>query len=152
MEHENSIWLTLFSGYVGFQLCMFGINRMKDKRKNHFCTVKIKGDKEEIVVRGLIDTGNGLTDPLSNKPVAILEEDIWQKMQLAKREDKYKVIPFHSIGKEHGMLEGYEIESLHIEYEEEVKEHNRVIVAVYKGKLSVKGEYRMILPPQWFML
>ena len=149
-EHENSVWLILLSGYIGFRLCMFGINKIKNKAQNHFCTVRLKGDEETITVYGLIDTGNGLTEPISNKPVAILEEEIWNKMQWAKREDKYKVIPFHSIGKEHGILEGYEIESLQIEYEEEVKEHNHVLVAVYKGKLSVKGEYRMILPPQWF--
>ncbi len=148
-RHENSVWLILFAGYVGFRLCMFGISKVKEKKENHFCTVKIKGDEEMLTVYGLIDTGNGLTDPLSGKPVAILEEEIWQKMQWAKKADKYKVIPFHSIGKEHGILEGYEIEGLQIEYEEEKKELSRVLVAVYKGKLSVKGEYRIILPPQW---
>lgn len=148
-ENETSVWLLLLTGYIGFRCCLFGINKWKQTKQNHFCRVKLKGDKEPITVWGLIDTGNGLTEPISKKPVAILEEDVWQEMKWAKKAEKFKVIPFHSIGKEHGVLEGYEIESLQIEYEEEKRELTNILVAVYKGKLSVKGEYRIILPPQW---
>ncbi len=148
-EKESSVWLLLLTGYIGFRFCLSGINKWKQTKQNHFCRVKFKGDKEPINVWGLIDTGNGLTEPVSGKTAAILEEDIWEKMTWAKKPEKFKVIPFHSIGKEHGLLEGYEVESLQIEYEEEKRELTHILVAVYKGKLSVKGDYRMILPPQW---
>lgn len=148
-EKELSVWLLLLTGYIGFRFCLFGINKYRQTKRNLFCRVRLKGDKEILTVWGLIDTGNGLTEPLSGKPAAILEEEVWQEMKWAKKAEKFKVIPYHSIGKEHGILEGYEVESLQIEYEEEKRELTEVLVAVYKGKLSVKGEYRMILPPQW---
>ena len=109
----------------------------------------LNGDERELQILGLIDTGNGLTDPVSGQPVAIMEETVWNEMQKEKRPEKYKVIPFHSIGKKRGILEGYEVERIEIECESEKKELTNVTIAVFQGKLSVKGDYQIILPPQW---
>lgn len=146
---SDSVFLILIVGYIGFRICRFGIRKYQKSRKNHFCMVELLGDEQPIRIYGLIDTGNGLTEPISGKPVAILEEAIWQEMKKSKRPEKYRIIPFHSIGKENGILEGYEVERVQIEYETQRKELTNVPVAVFKGKLSVKGEYQMILPTQW---
>ncbi|MBO5056909.1 MAG: sigma-E processing peptidase SpoIIGA [Lachnospiraceae bacterium] len=148
-SHKDSFLLILLTGYVSFSFCVWGLNKYKKSRQNHFCRVELEGDDESILVCGLIDTGNGLTEPLSGKPVAILEEEVWKKMNGLKKPEKYKIIPYHSIGKENGILEGYEIEKIRIEYETGTRELAHVLIAVFNGKLSVKGEYQMILPPQW---
>lgn len=147
--HEDAFILILLIGYVSFSFCIWGLNRYKRNRQNHFCRVELDGDDESILVCGLIDTGNGLTEPVSGKPVAILEEEIWKKMSHLKKPEKYRIIPYHSIGKTNGILEGYEIEKIRIEYEMGTRELTHVLIAVFNGKLSVKGEYQIILPPQW---
>lgn len=147
--HGDSILLLLFVGYLGFLLCLNGIRKCRKKEQNHFCQIRLCGDDSPICVYGLIDTGNGLIEPISRKPVAILESEVWSKMEKAKRPEKFRIIPFHSIGKESGILEGYEVEKIEIEYEMGRKELTDVLIAVFEGKLSVKGDYQMILPPHW---
>lgn len=148
-KKELSVWLILLAGYFGFQICIWGIRNYKKAVGNHFCEVEMAGDKEPITVLGLVDTGNGLRDPVSGKEVAVLEEEVWRKMTWAKREEKYKAIPFHSIGKSHGIMDGYEVNRIVVKTQSQTRELYEVPVAVYKGKLSVKGEYRMILPTGW---
>ena len=148
-EQEISIWLILSAGYVGFQICIWGIRNYKRTAQNHFCEIELTGDEEPITVFGLVDTGNGLKDPVSGKAVAVLEEEVWKKMTWAKREEKYRIIPFHSIGTSCGILEGYEVNRIVVKTRTETRELKEVPVAIYKGRLSVKGEYRMILPPVW---
>lgn len=148
-EKELSVWLILLAGYMGFQIYIWGIRNDKKAARNHFCEVEMAGDEKPITVLGLVDTGNGLRDPVSGKEVAVLEEEVWSKMTWAQREEKYKVIPFHSVGKSNGIMDGYEVNRIVVKTQSQTRELFRMPVAVYKGKLSVKGEYRMILPPGW---
>ena len=64
------------------------------------------------------------------------------------RPEKFKVIPYHSIGKDNGILEGYEIDTIKVKGNECEKQYDKVIVAVFKGKVSKGGSYQMILPPE----
>ncbi len=147
--YSESILLITAAGYAGFWLCIQGIRKYKQKKENPFCKITLRGDEKNICIYGLIDTGNGLTDPISNRPVAIMEEEVWKQMEKAKRPEKFKIIPYHSIGKNNGVLESYEVEKIEIEQEMQKKELTNVLIAVFKGKLSVKGDYQMILPPHW---
>lgn len=148
-RRESVLLVTLIGSFVCF-LCVRFISIRKKQAENHFCTVRLGADGE-ICVCGLLDTGNGLTEPISGKPVAILESEIWKQMEQEKRPEKMRVIPFHSIGKENGILEGYEVDKIEIEYNADKRELNKVMIAVFQGKLSSKGEYQMILPPGFTM-
>ena len=149
-ERKDSLSVILLAGYLGFMICRKGIKKYQEEKKDHFCKVLLSGDEGEIEVYGLIDTGNGLRDPISGKEAAILEEKVWQNMQKARKAEKYKIIPFHSIGKENGILEGYEVDKIRIEGKTGSRDLVNVIIAVFKGNISAKGDYQMILPPQWF--
>lgn len=149
-KRTDSLKVILLAGYLGFLICMLGIKKYRKEKKNHFCRVSLPGDEGEIMIYGLIDTGNGLKDPVSGKEVAVLEEKVWQDMQKCKRAEKFKLIPFHSIGKENGILEGYEVNKIRIEERTGQRELQNVIIAVFKGNISANGNYQMILPPQWF--
>ena len=151
MKNELSLWLLALAGYIGFQICIWGISHYKKAAANYFCEVEMEGDTKPITVLGLVDSGNGLKDPVSGKAVAVLEEEVWNQMTWAKKEEKYKAIPFHSIGKDHGIMEGYEVNRIVVKTQSGTRELYELPVAVYKGRLSVKGEYRMILPPGWLM-
>lgn len=145
----NSMIFTVFLGYLGFLVCRRGIQKYAAARENHFCRVIIPGDESHLLICGLIDTGNGLREPVSGRPVAILEKEIWNKMKRWKRPEKFRIIPFHSIGKARGTLEGYEVDHIRIEYENGSKELHGVLIAVFDGRLSSKGRYQMLLPPEW---
>lgn len=146
---ENSLLAVLAAGISGAEICVWGLKKYHRQRENHFCEVELWGDGEMVCVRGLVDTGNGLIDPVSGKAAAVLEEEIWDKIEYARKPEKYKIIPFHSIGKRNGVLEGYEVEKVRIKYGMTVKELTHVTIALLRGKLSAKGKYQMILPPEW---
>lgn len=100
---------------------------------------------EDVALKALFDTGNLLTDPVSGKPVSIIEETEKIKQWLVKYPYKYKIIPYQSIGKEHGILEGIVVDELMIQREKEQVVKKGTIVALYKGKLSKDGDFQMIL-------
>ena len=60
--------------------------------------------------------------------------------------EKYKIIPYHSIGKDSGLLEGYEIDSMEVKGSMGEKQYEKVIVAIFNGKISKRGGYQMVLP------
>lgn len=146
---KSNRWTLLAGlGFAGFALGKKILEVCKDRRRNHFCKVKLPGDEGIVEVSALIDTGNGLTEPVSHKPVAILEEEAWEHLRRWMRPEKFKVIPYHSIGKDNGILEGYEIDTIKVKGNECEKQYDKVIVAVFKGKVSKGGSYQMILPPE----
>ena len=107
-----------------------------------------QGDEGYVEVSALIDTGNGLVEPFSKKPVAILDADKWEGMKKWMKPEKYKVIPYHSIGKDKGIMEGYEIDTMRVKGNDGEKQYDKVVVTVFKGKVSGDGSYQMILPPE----
>ena len=100
---------------------------------------------ENIELKALLDTGNLLTDPVSGKPVSVVEETDTLRQWMIKYPQKYKVIPYHSIGNEHGILEGIVLDELMIQKKKEKKVEKDTIIALYAGKLSKDGTFQMIL-------
>lgn len=145
-EHENSIFALAGLGFAGFAICSRAIAAYQRKKRDHFCRVSIPGDKGTLTVEALIDTGNGLVEPVSKKPVAILEAEQWEHLKLWMKPEKYKIIPYHSIGKDSGLLEGYEIDAMEVRGSMGEKQYEKVIVAIFNGKISQKGGYQMVLP------
>ena len=66
-----------------------------------------------ISVKGFFDTGNLLIDPLACKPVHIIKKKIL-KEQIEKGKLLPRMIPFHSLGMENGLLEAVTIEGMYI--------------------------------------
>lgn len=149
---RDSIGLILLAGVFVYEAYSWGIQRIQKKRNCNSCIVKFEGDYEKIQVLALIDTGNSLVEPISGKCVSILEKQIFDKMTHFMRPEKLKIIPFHSLGKEQGVMEGYEIEEMEVVRGNEKKMMKHVVLAVYKGKISSKGKYQMILPSELFTL
>lgn len=135
-------------GFAGFALCRKIIGTYQRRKQNRFCQVLIPGDSGQVEVMALIDTGNGLIEPVSKKPVAILEEKEWKNLKMWMKPEKFKVIPYHSIGKANGMLEGYEIDAMEVKGDSGKRQFDKVIIAIFKGNISEKGGYQMILPPE----
>lgn len=145
---EDSLAAIAGMGFVSWVIGRKMTAALRKRKQDHFCRVRIPGDNGTLEVMALIDTGNGLIEPVSKKPVAILEADEWKQLKRWMKPDKYKIIPYHSIGRENGILEGYEIDAVEVQGEAGEKRFDKVIIAVFKGKISQKGSYQMILPPE----
>ena len=146
--YGDSMAILFGSAFMGFAFLRKQLELYRKRRRSLFCRVSLPGESGPVEFEALIDTGNGLVEPISQKPVAILEAEQWKKLKIWMRPEKYKIIPYHSLGKENGVMEGYEIDTMKVKGKENEKQFHEVIIAIFKGKVSKKGSYQMILPPE----
>lgn len=129
-----------------FVSAVFFVGAYKKKlEKQRLYTVHIVEGGKQLDFQALFDTGNSLTDPYTGKPVSIVEENEDILCWLHAKPQKYRIIPFRSIGKKNGILEGTEVEELIICSREGQKIEKDAVIAVYKGSLSGDGSFQMIL-------
>lgn len=144
---QESIWCILGIGLLGYEAGAWWIAQMKKRKADHIYEVRLLGYGDEITVTALSDTGNSLKEPVSGKPVSIIEEEVLNRLSAVMVPEKFKLIPYHSVGKENGMLEGYEIPEIIVEGEKGNIRWQKVIVGISKTKISANGKYQMILHP-----
>ena len=104
--------------------------------------------QEKCRVSALLDSGNGLIEPISKKPVSVLGADVADGYRSTLREENYRIVPFHSIGKDKGVMEAYFVEKLEIIREGEKRVVPKPVIAFAKDSVSVSGKYQMILHPE----
>lgn len=131
--------------------------------------IQINWDGNELNLNALLDTGNRLHDPLTKVPVIIIEFgqvkkllpveiiELIEKMQTGELnldwklpnvwEDRIRVLPFKSIGKEHGILIGFRPDSLKVWQKKRAIIHNQVVVGICKRSLSPEGAFQALIPP-----
>ncbi len=97
-----------------------------------------------IPVTGFFDTGNLLMDPIVGKPVHIVKREIF-KGQLEEGKLMARLIPFHSLGKENGMLEAVTIEGMYILKEEQPLYLEKPVLGLAKESLFQDDRYDVIL-------
>lgn len=144
----DSVAIILGLGFGGYVLGRKLTELWRKKRNNHFCRVTLPGDEGPLELAALIDTGNGLVEPVSGNPVAILDAERWESLKTWMKPEKYKAIPYHSIGREKGVMEGYEIGGVSVKGDDGEERYDKMIVAVFKGNVAGDGSYQMILPPE----
>ncbi len=115
------------------------------KGRQRIYKVTINENGENVEFKALYDTGNALLEPISRKPVSIIEETETTKLWLASKPQNYKIIPFMSIGEKHGVLEGTMVDELIISVGDRDIIKKDAVVALYKGQLSQDGSFQMIL-------
>lgn len=114
--------------------------------------VKITFRGKSVVVRGLYDTGNGLTEPVSGKMVHIAEYKILKPLLEGdeKAKENIYVIPFHSIGEEDGIMYGIRMDEMVVLVDDEPKFLYNPIIGIYTGNVSKRGNYSVILNREIF--
>ena len=98
--------------------------------------------------KGLLDTGNSLYEPLSGRPVVIVNSEFLKKDYeeiLQQKPSLYCVIPYNSVGKEHGLLYGLRLEKIIVSNSEEEYCTDNVIVALSEHKFSKQQDYHVLL-------
>ena len=101
-------------------------------------------------IRGLLDSGNLLREPVSQCAVHIVTKDIARRLGLEKRKEKFRVIPYHSIGKSNGMIEGYFADYMVVKNGNRETRIENPCIGIYEGNLSGNGSYGILLNSQTF--
>jgi len=128
---------------VAAVLLVCGYKKRLEKRRLY--AVRIVESGKAFEFKALFDTGNSLVDPYTGKPVSIVEETDDIRSWIRDKPQKYRLIPFRSLGKENGLLEGTEVDELIICGKDGPKTKRGAVIALYKGKLSGDGSFQMIL-------
>lgn len=134
------------------------------KTKNYY-DVEIINNKKSILIKAFMDTGHSLIEPISKKPVIIVEykaikeilpinfrkmlekENIYSAINEVSEdmyENKLKIIPYSSLGNEKGVLIGFEVDKMIVNG----KSVKKPIVGIYKSVLCKNGLYNALLSPK----
>ncbi len=167
---EYPLKVVFLGGLVGFTIIVIAFKVIKNKLSANsiYYDLEIYLERQKIEAKAMIDTGNMLKEPITNTPVIVVEHTLLYEVvpkQILNNIDeilsgnlemlegevkekyttKLKFIPFSSIGKANGMLLGIKADKLIIKNEEETKEIEKVILAIYNKSLTKRGEYRALL-------
>lgn len=150
---------------------VFGFNHTKKEMERFIVDAKIIYSQREIEIKALIDTGNTLKDPLSNRSVFVVElsrlysllpeglVDYYNSKEKKNIEDviinlndKFPIllVPFKSIGNDNGLILGFRPDKVIIKLPEEDcdLELSKIIIGIYDGYLSSDNEFSGLLDYQ----
>lgn len=157
--------MILIGGLIGFFVIIISFKSIKNRlsKKDMLCNISIVFEEGKVDVNAIIDTGNFLKEPLTGKPVIIVEKDvlknaipvnILENMEeiingTKEVDDKYiskiRLIPFSALGTENGLLLGIKPEKFYINYQGKIVENKKVIVGIYNKKLSRNNKYKALV-------
>lgn len=146
-EYAFTVWGMMGLGTVFYLLSAYFIERFKDKR-NMICKVLLKNNGKQIKVNALIDTGNSLIEPISGKPVSIIEKRLLDPILEESDLTGFRIIPYRSVGTENGILYAYKIPEIIIEKNGMIKSCKDNYIGISEAAISAKSNYRMIIHPK----
>ena len=162
------IKIALLGGFVGFILThvAFKIFKNRMSKKGLIYEIEIKIENKSIRLKAMLDTGNQLKDPITSIPVVIVEKEklyeIMPKSILDNVDDiiggdwkenesnisyrsRFRMIPFHSIGKQNGMLLGFKVDEVNVITDIDEIKNKKVIICIYNQKLTKKNTYSALI-------
>lgn len=147
-NHQIKVMELLSIAYAAYWFLKWFFTKILDGKKQKKYRVHIISSGRDISMQALLDTGNGLQDPISGQPVSIIEADAVQCMEPFEEQPGYRMIPYHSIGKANGILPGFRIDQIIICGKMEKVTLEAIMVGIYDGKMSSDNQYQMILHPK----
>jgi stage II sporulation protein GA (sporulation sigma-E factor processing peptidase) len=166
------LWLGVALVMAGV-LGKYGVNYLKKSFLQDLLKVpvEITINGQQIRLNGLVDTGNQLLDPLTGAPVVIVEYDVLCQFLPPQLKDvidatggvnmvklaeifpkdgyipSFRLIPFTTIGKRHGMLLGFRPDKITVYAGDKKVCKTDVIIGIYNRSLSPQGAYHALLHP-----
>ncbi|MDR7870075.1 MAG: sigma-E processing peptidase SpoIIGA [Tissierellaceae bacterium] len=149
-------------------IIVFSYNHRKKQIEKLLVDAKISIKDQTVIIKALVDTGNSLKDPLSNRNVFVVElsklHSILPDELINFYRDKFKtniedillnlmdkfpitLVPFKSIGNDNGIILGFKPDSVIIRLPNEGEdiELSKIIIGIYNGHLSNEGEFSGLL-------
>lgn len=162
-----------YSVSVAYILIIVSIGFIKNKfnKENLYKQIIIEFDSKKKEINALIDTGNTLADPISQFPVIVVEykaieellpdgikdifsgdnsnklEEVSTIIQNSNWMNRFRIIPFTSLGKENGILIGFKPDSVMLEVKGDEMNITKTIIGISTNRLSKNGDYRALLNP-----
>lgn len=143
----------------------------KLKKQNMYINLTIRLHDRVAKLKGIVDTGNSLMDPITNIPVIIVEfsaikeilpiniQEIFVRYnennlniisEVMYTEDemiKFRLIPFKSIGKDNGMLLGFKPDEVVLD-DDENRKITEIVIGIYNNHLTNDNDYVALLHPE----
>jgi stage II sporulation protein GA (sporulation sigma-E factor processing peptidase) len=124
-------------------------------------TVEIRLLEQWYVGTGFVDTGNGLRDPLGQRPVIVAEAEVMQALLAAELNwhdalavcqaleepwaERVRLIPYSSVGKKNGLLVGMRCDDVVLTTYTGKTRWRDIVVAITPEPLG-GGEYHCLIP------
>ncbi len=106
--------------------------------------VKICQEDRELELPAYYDSGNLLMDPYVKEPVQIIDEELLRPL-MEEKQMHARLIPFHSLGEENGLIEVVTAEKMIICKRKELIEVCPVVLGLGRKELFPDAGYRMLL-------
>ena len=149
VTHQGIIYIDAFTylklfcfGILAFGLTYWFVELIRKKNRD----IAVKGkvsmtiDNKNYDFRGYVDSGNSLREPVTGKPVVLMDKKGAEKLPFKPSDlwDRYTVIPYRAVGVECGYLEG--VRTDRIIFEKKISEG--AWVAFYDG---VFGDFEVLI-------
>lgn len=175
VEMKNGVFVGIYpikvgliAGVIAFIITQiaFKINKSKLNNKNTFIEIELYNKNKMTKARALLDSGNMLKEPISQKPVIVVEKAILSKIipeevlnyiermvggddqernEMQEYLSKIRMVPFMSLGKENGMLIGIRLDKIKINTEDIRLEKENIIAGIYEKKLTKDNKYNALI-------
>lgn len=155
--------LSIISGIIGLCFIFITIKIILNRRKmkSMICNIKIFYNNKSIELKGFIDSGNMLKEPISKKDVIIVEKKSLKTLLDNKFLDdidnilngkwlpsniktNFILIPFYSLGKNNGIIIGFKPEYIEINYLDQII-RKEVIVGIYNERLNLNNNCNCLI-------
>lgn len=109
---------------IVYLIIRFGLTKIREMVKKRVSGVILEAGGKRVRVKAFVDTGNSLTEPVSKKPVMLIEEEVLRELfgegcslnNLIEwvQKDRIRNIPYTTIDKE-GILPGIVLDRIYID-------------------------------------
>lgn len=123
-------------------------------RQKLYYRVVLLWEGREYPMNALLDTGNGLIEPISKKAVCLVGKEYFEQKWVKEGErnyfqpQKFRAIPYHAVGTPNGILSGYEMDRLIIYTDERKVEIQKPMIGISEHSVGTPETYQMILHPK----
>ena len=118
------------------------------KKNSDIYKVTVIVDNHKIMLHGLVDTGNQLTDKYTGKPVNVMDKSYFENV-LYQINDygrlKYHFIPYRTIGNNEGIIEVITSDYMYISGKDESKAYKGALIGLSDRKVSQNGDYQALI-------
>ena len=142
--------LTAAGGMAGAWVLLENAAEMLKKRfrKRTYCQAVLCFQGKEVRVRGLLDTGNCLKEPVSGCPVHVASAQVMLK--LCPRIRGVIFVPYRAVGTKSGILPAVRLDWMKVEMDDGEYCFSHPLVAASREPLSGRGDYDLLLQQeQW---
>lgn len=118
------------------------------RKNSDIYKVTVIVDNHKIMLHGIVDTGNQLTDKYTGKPVNVMDKSYFENV-LYQINDygrlKYHFIPYRTIGNNEGIIEVITSDYMYISGKDETKAYKGALIGLSDRKVSQNGEYQALI-------